>query len=70
MGDDAHPEPLLRLDRPAPLLAHIFVMPMGEHVMVSIHFFFYGDQRVAAAPEAERAWSNWLADKLPQDVGA
>src|SRR5262245_52722465 len=40
IGDEAHPELLLRLDRPAPGLAHMFVMPVGEQVIVSIRFFF------------------------------
>src|SRR5262249_14167558 len=32
-------ELLLRLDRPAPGLAHLFVMPMGGQVIVSIRFY-------------------------------
>jgi uncharacterized protein YndB with AHSA1/START domain len=68
MGDEAHPELLLRLERPAPGLAHMFVMPLGDQIMVSIRFYLYGDQGIAAATEAERGWSNWLAEKFP--VGA
>jgi len=69
-GGEAHPELLLRLDRPAPGLAHMFVMPMGEQVIVSIRFFFYGDQGIAAAAEAERDWADWLARQFPQQGGA
>ena len=60
-GVEAHPELLLRLDQPGPGLVHMFVMPMGGQVMMSIRFFFYGDQGVAVAADAERDWSNWLA---------
>jgi uncharacterized protein YndB with AHSA1/START domain len=71
MGDEAHPELLLlRLDRPAPGLAHLFVMPMGGPIMVSIRFYLYGDQGTAAAAQAERDWTNWLARQFPQEGGA
>jgi uncharacterized protein YndB with AHSA1/START domain len=69
-GNEAHPELLLRLDRPAPGLAHLFVMPMGGQVIVSIRFFFYGDQAKTAATEAERDWTDWLARKFPPAVSA
>jgi len=39
LGDEAHPELLLRLDRPAPGPAHLFVMPMGGQVLVSIRSY-------------------------------
>lgn len=58
------PELLLRLERPAPGLAHLFVMPMGGQTMVSIRFFLYGDRGALVAPEARQAWSDWLAERF------
>jgi uncharacterized protein YndB with AHSA1/START domain len=69
IGDEAHPELLLRLERPAPGLAHMFVMPLGEQVMLSIRFYLYGDLGAAAAAEAESDWTNWLAKQFPRETG-
>ncbi len=64
------PELLLRLDQPAPGLAHLFIMPMGDQTMVSIRFFLYGDRGAAVAPEAKRAWSEWLAARFPEGAAS
>jgi uncharacterized protein YndB with AHSA1/START domain len=65
-GED--PELLLRLERPAPGLAHIFVAPMGGPTMVSMRFHLYGDQGAGVAPGMERDWSAWLARQFPEEA--
>jgi uncharacterized protein YndB with AHSA1/START domain len=67
-GEEA--ELLLHLDRPAPGLAHAFVMALGEQTMLSIRFFLYGDEGTAAAAEAERRWNDWLAARFPAEAPA
>jgi uncharacterized protein YndB with AHSA1/START domain len=67
MGGDS-PELVLRLDRPAPGVAHVFTMPMGEQTMVSVRFFLYGDRGVAVSANAKREWSDWLAMRFPAEV--
>jgi hypothetical protein len=64
--DGENPELLLRLDRPAPGLAHVFTIPMGDQTMVSMRFFFYGNQGAADAADSRRQWSDWLAERFPQ----
>lgn len=64
-GDDAHPELLLRLDQPAAGIAHMFAMPMGGQVILSIRLYLYGDAGAAAVAGAERAWTKWLAETFP-----
>lgn len=59
------PELLLHLALPAPGLAHLFVMPMGEQAMVCARFFLFGDHGLAVAPKAERAWRAWFAERFP-----
>lgn len=61
-GED--PQLLLRLERPAPGVAHIFIMPMGDQTMVSVRFFFYGEQAAAAAADARHQWSDWLDEQF------
>ena len=65
MGGE-EPELMLRLDQPAPGVAHAFVMPMGDQTMVSFRFFLYGEQGAATAPRAAREWGDWLAGQFPQ----
>lgn len=62
--DGEQPELLLRLERPAPGLAHVFVMPMGAQTMVSVRFFLYGDEGARVAPDARQAWSDWLTERF------
>lgn len=61
--DGVEPELLLRLDRPAPGVAHAFAMRMGEQTLLSLRFFLFGPRGAAVAPDAQRAWSDWLAEQ-------
>ena len=66
VGQNDHPEELLvRLDEPAPGIAHLFAMPMGGQVYLSIRMFLYGDGASAAAARAEPVWQAWLAEHFP-----
>ena len=68
--DGEEPELLLRLERPAPGIAYIFAMPMGEQTMVSIRLFLYGDEATSIVADVERQWNEWLAEALPQEASA
>jgi hypothetical protein len=65
VGPAEYPEVLLRLDQPAPGLAHLFAMPMGGQVYLSLRFFLYGDGAAAAVARAEPAWQAWIAERFP-----
>jgi uncharacterized protein YndB with AHSA1/START domain len=65
MGGEV-PELLLRLDRPAPGVAHVFGMVLGDQTMVSMRFFFYGERAKAVAADARRQWQDWLRKRFPQ----
>jgi uncharacterized protein YndB with AHSA1/START domain len=66
MGDE-DPQLLLRLDRPAPGIAHLFIMSLGNQTMVSMRFFLYGDRGVQAAPNVQRAWNDWLGARFSKE---
>ncbi len=60
-----HPEMLfLRLDRPGPGIAHLFALPMGGQVFLTMRLFFYGPQARALVAEQEPIWKTWIADRL------
>ena len=59
--EEAYPEELLlRLDQPAPGVAHLFAMPMGGQVLLSVRLFLYGKQASAIAAQVEPAWQAWV----------
>lgn len=62
------PELFLRLDRPAPGLAHVMSMAMGDQTLVSMRFHLYGDNGTAVAADAEQEWNDWLAERFPQEA--
>lgn len=62
------PELFLRLNRPAPGLAHVMVMAMGDQTLVSMRLHLYGDNGAAVAADAEREWNDWLAERFPQEA--
>jgi hypothetical protein len=65
----AYPELLLRLEQPAPGMAHLFAMPMGAQVYVSARLFFYGDAAAASGARVEPEWQAWLDRLFPAPVG-
>lgn len=65
VGPDAYPELLIKLDRPAPGLAHMFILAGCGPTMVTIRFYLYGQKGAAAVAAAQRQWSGWLAARFP-----
>jgi hypothetical protein len=65
-GQPEWPEELLiRLDDPAPGIAHLFPMPMGGQVYLALRFYLYGDQAPAAVARAEPLWQAWMSEHFP-----
>jgi len=62
---EAYPELLLRLDEPAPGIAHLFAMPMGGRVLLSMRFYLYGKQASAVAAEVDPTWQAWVRQHFP-----
>ncbi|WP_437337510.1 SRPBCC family protein [Sorangium sp. So ce394] len=63
-GPSEHPELLLRLDEPAPGIAHIFALPMAGKIFLPIRLYLYGDQAKAAVARAEPSWQAWMAERF------
>ena len=65
-GERGHPHQLLlRLDEPAPGIAHLFALSMGGQVFISIRFYLYGDRAPAAALRDEPLWHAWMNERFP-----
>lgn len=70
VGEAAHPEELLlQLDSPASGIAHLFAMPMGERVLLSIRFYLYAANACSAVESTietvESQWHSWVAQHFP-----
>ena len=65
-GEEAYQEEmLLRLDAPAPGIAHMFAMDMGEQVLLSIRLHLYGSTAAGVVVREEPAWQAWLGERFP-----
>jgi uncharacterized protein YndB with AHSA1/START domain len=66
VGPREYPEELLlRLDEPAPGLAHLFAMPMGGQIYMPIRIYLYGDRASAAVARDEPLWQSWINEHFP-----
>jgi uncharacterized protein YndB with AHSA1/START domain len=65
VGAEGYPELLLRLDEPAPGVAHLFPMEMGGKVFLSLRFYLYGATAAAATAREEPTWQAWIGERFP-----
>ncbi len=66
VGGSSHPEELLlRLETPAPGIAHLFAMEMGGQVVLSIRPYLYGEGAAGIAQQEEPVWQAWLGRVFP-----
>jgi uncharacterized protein YndB with AHSA1/START domain len=63
-GEAPWREALLRLDEPAPGIAHLLPQVMQGQVYLSLRFYLYGEAASAAASRAEPVWQAWLAGRF------
>lgn len=68
-GATAYPELMLRLEQPAPGIAHLFAMPMGGQTCVSVRLYLYGKEASAVATREDPVWRVWLDRLFPAPVG-
>jgi uncharacterized protein YndB with AHSA1/START domain len=52
---------LMRIDEPAPGLAHLFTHTMGGQVLVAVRLYLYGDRGREAAAQVEPQWRALMA---------
>jgi uncharacterized protein YndB with AHSA1/START domain len=68
VGEAQYPEEiLLRLDEPAPGIAHLFAVDIEGQVYLSIRLYLYGDQASAVAARDEPLWQAWMNKPSPSD---
>ena len=68
-GPQEHPALILRLDQPAPGLAHLFALPMGGMTFLSVRLYLFGDDATNTAKREEPRWRRWLEKHVPAPAG-
>jgi uncharacterized protein YndB with AHSA1/START domain len=63
-GSYEAPQLLVRLDAPAPGLAHLAAHAMGDKVYLTVRFYLYGDAGAAAVAGAQAAWQAWIEERF------
>jgi uncharacterized protein YndB with AHSA1/START domain len=58
-------EVLLRLDEPAPGIAHLASHAMGGQVLLWLRLYLYGDEAPAIIARDEPRWQAWMAERFP-----
>jgi hypothetical protein len=56
---------LLRLDKPGPGTAALFIMTIPGSVMAMFTFYLYGDQAAATAARETPLWQAWIQELFP-----
>jgi uncharacterized protein YndB with AHSA1/START domain len=64
-----HPHVLLRVDEPAPGVAHLGAFDCGA-VQVMISLYLYGDKAASVAAREEPVWRAWMNDRFPMNADA
>ena len=62
-GEERHL--MLLTDEPGTGICHLFAIPMGGPIYVSIRFFLFGEGARDAASVAQPEWSGWFAERFP-----
>lgn len=71
VGQNEHDLQLLLVtEEPAPGIAHLFAMPMGGQVYLSVRFYLYGETAATAVARAEPQWQEWLNAKFVPATGS
>jgi uncharacterized protein YndB with AHSA1/START domain len=64
VGTPEYPQLLIRADEPAPGLAHLFALPMGGQVVLSVRLYLYGEQAPAVVARDEPFWQAWIDQRF------
>ena len=57
-------EVLMRVEEPAPGVAHLFALPLGEATMLSIRLHLYAPQAADTANRKQAVWQSWMQQFL------
>ena len=58
-------EVIMRLKRPAPGLAHVFLWPVEGRSLLSVRFYLYGNKAADVVASEGPRWRAWVQERFP-----
>jgi hypothetical protein len=58
-------EMMVLTTQPGSGVCHLSAMSMGEQTYLSVRFYLFGSDAVAATTKAAPEWANWFAERFP-----
>ena len=65
VGPDAHPELSIRLDAPAPGIAHLFALSMGPQTFLVVRLYLFGERAREQVAHEQHVWQEFLNAQFP-----
>ena len=58
-------EIILHIDEPTTGVAHLFVWPVNEQILLSVRLYLYGEDAADVVSREESRWRSWMEDRFP-----
>ena len=62
-------EIILHIDKPTSGVAHLFVWPVDEKILLSVRFYLYGKDAAEVVASEEPRWRSWMEEHFPYPQG-
>ena len=62
-------EIILHIDEPTTGVAHLFVWPVNEQILMSVRLYLYGEDAGEVVSREEPQWRSWMEDRFPFPQG-
>ena len=62
-------EVILHVEEPTGGVAHLFVWPLNDQILLSIRFYLYGEDAAEVVSLEEPAWRSWMEERFPSSQG-
>lgn len=62
-------EIILHIDKPTTGVAHLFVWPVDEKILLSVRFYLYGKDAAEVVASEEPRWRSWMEENFPHPQG-
>jgi len=56
---------MLLTSEPGPGICHLFAIPMGGPIYLSVRFFLFGEGAPTAIAQSQPEWTTWFTDRFP-----
>jgi len=62
-------EVILHIDEPTSGVAHLFVWPINNQILLSVRFYLYGEDATEVVSREDPRWRSWMEERFPLSQG-